>query len=257
MCENTCLEGGRCTHRLKVQTGEVQIRANDKYFALMHTKFTPFLVVSCIGTTDTQGNVIAPAEIQYQRLSSDTYELFILPKSPFGSGVIYEINLYENKLLQDTTVESNSPSVNNAFGSTAFIGNTAAYGEQWLYSRLDLSVISEIMEKEVKHAILHSKTWNQSPSPLTAIAVTARFCSFGSNWNNKIRGGNTITYSTTNADYLSLDITSAITDMRTRFIRPFEGLIVKTQTKGSGFAVLSTGDSYIAPQIFEINFREN
>ncbi len=255
LCETTCTEKTPYKHILKTNAGDLQIRTNNKYFALMRSKFTPFVVISCIGTIDAVGNIIAPAEIHGRQLSNDMYEVCLHTKSPFGMGILYEINLYENKLLQDTTVESKTPDTNNAFGGIAFIGKTAAYGEQWLYSRPDLTMLPEMMGTQINHAFLHSKVWNQNPVPLTGFFVTARFCSFGSNWNNKIRSGDMVAHSEANANYLSLNITSMIAEHRTRFIKPSEGMIFKTKMKDTGFAVLSTGDSCTAPQVLEINFR--
>lgn len=112
-----------------VEPNVFNIRANDKCFALMSERFRPFVVVSSVGAIDNTDNVIAPAKVYYERLEYNKYKITIFPKSPLASGVIFEINLYENKLLQDTTVESNNSSMNNAFGCVAFIGKTDIYGD--------------------------------------------------------------------------------------------------------------------------------
>lgn len=148
-----------------------------------------------------------------------------------------------------------NPSTNNAFGSVGFIGNSSAYGEQWLYSRLDYSRIPEIMDKRIHKAVLHMPKLNQSKVEFSAYKVSARFCSFGSNWDNKIPGETPVSDSASQSGYQSLDFTSLLVDGRTKTITKSEGLILKPKIKGSGFSVIATGDSYLAPQIMEINFR--
>ena len=147
---------------IEVNTPFMNIRANDKYFALMREKFRPFMTVSCIGTVGTNGEIIAPAQISYQKLSDRKYQITIAPCSPLGTQVLFEVNLYESKLFQDTTVESRNPHSNNAFGGVGFIGNSSAYGEQWLYSRLDFSGIPELMDQPIQRALLHIPKLNKT-----------------------------------------------------------------------------------------------
>ena len=233
----------------------LNVRANDRCFALMKERFRPFVVLSCVGSVDAAGNVIAPAKIEYQKLADRRYKIAISSASPLAQSVLFEANLYENKLLQDTTVESMNPSVNNAFGGVGFIGNSSTYGEQWLYSRLDYSRISEIMDKQIQKAVWHMPKLNQSKVDLSAYKASARFCSFGSNWDNKISGEIPVSDSSAQNGYQSLDFTSLLVDGKTRTIVKSEGLILKPKIKGAGFSVIATGDSYLAPQIMEINFR--
>lgn len=233
----------------------LNVRANDKCVALMKENFRPFVVFSCIGSVDATGNVIAPAKIEYQKLTDKRYRITIASMSPLAQSVLLEANLYENKLFQDTTVESMNPSANNAFGSVGFIGNSSAYGEQWLYSRLDYSRISEIMDKRIQKAVLHMPKLNQSKVEFSAYKVSARFCSFGSSWENKIPGDIPVSDTSSQSGYQSLNLTSLLVDGRTKTITKSEGLILKPKIKGSGFSVIATGDSCLAPQIMEINFR--
>ena len=248
-------ETGKFSFTLEVQQPFMNVRQNDKYFALMREKFRPFVTFSCIGTLDSAGNLIAPAKISYQKLSDRKYILTISATSPIGSSILFEGNLYENKLFQDTTVESLNSKVNNAFGSTAFIGNTALFGLQWLYSRPDYSKISELMDKRINRAILHIPQYNKNSVNMSAYHVITRFCSFGSNWENKIKSGSVISSTTSTAKYQSIDLTSLVIDPRTRTITKSEGLILKPDIKNSGFSAVATGDSYYAPQILEVNYR--
>ena len=245
----------KATFTIEVGQPFLNVRANDKCFALMKERFRPFVVFSCVGSVDATGNVIAPAKIEYQKLTDRRYRIAISSTSPLAQSVLFEANLYENKLFQDTTVESMNPSTNNAFGSVGFIGNSSAYGEQWLYSRLDYSKIPEIMDKRIQKAVLHMPKLNQSKVEFSAYKVSARFCSFGSNWDNKIPGETPVSDSSSQSGYQSLDFTSLLVDARTKTITKSEGLILKPKIKGSDFSVIATGDSYLAPQIMEINFR--
>lgn len=231
------------------------VRANDKYFSLMQKKFQPFVTVSCIGTVGYGGDVIAPAKISYQKISGQKYRVTVTACSPMGNGIMLEINLYEGKLIQDTTVESVNPKVNNAFGSAAFIGNTEVFGEQWLYSKLDFGKMPELADKYINRAVLYLPKYNQENVELSGYKVASRFCSFGSNWGNKVAPANYISCTSALEDYQCLDITSTLTNPGGGYLTQSNGMILRTSNKGSGFSAIATGDSYYAPQILAINFR--
>lgn len=231
------------------------VRANDRCFALMQEDFCPFVSISAIGTATAQKEIIAPARIDYQKLTDLTYALTLTPLSPMGSYVLLEANLYEPKLFQDTTVESMQPQTNNAYGTVAFVGQTAVYGEQWLYSRLDHTLMTELSGRRIKKAVLHFPRLGGDHAPLQAYRTQMRFCSFGSNWKNKVGAAAALNISTGSQGYHSLDITTLISDPTTGFYRPSDGLILRAGTKGSGFSAVATGDSCFAPQILEVNFQ--
>ncbi len=102
----------KCNARDKINfTVEVgqpfwKIRANDRYFAIMKKRFRLFVVLSCIGSLDAAGNVIAPARMEYKRLADKKYCITVSATSPLAQSVLFESSLYENKLSQDTIVES-------------------------------------------------------------------------------------------------------------------------------------------------------
>lgn len=233
----------------------LKVRSNSKYFALMRERFRPYVVFSCLASMDATGNVIAPAKLEYQKITDKKYCITVSATSPLARYLLWECNLYENKLFQDTTVESGNPSSNNAFGSVGFIGNTAAYGEQWLYTRLDYSRMPEVMDKHICKAILHIPKLNHSKVKICTYRVAARFCSFGSNWDNKIASTTFISDAYSNSGYQNIDMTSLLVNSRTGIITKTEGLILKPQIKGNGFSAIATADSYLAPQIIEINFK--
>jgi hypothetical protein len=240
---------------LEIDQPHLATKSNDRCFAVMKEEFRPLCVVSCVGATDFTGKVIVPARMSYQKLSDKEYRLSFASTNSAAHKILLEINMYENKLFQDTTVESANPTTNNVFGSVGFIGNSSLYGEQWLYTRLDNSRMPEMMDKRIHKALFHLPKLNQSNVELSAFKVSARFCSFGSTWDNKIAEGAPVSDSLIGTGYQSIDITSLFVEPRTRTLTRSEGMIFKSQIKNSGFSVIATSDSYLAPQILEINYR--
>lgn len=251
---STCRGDTPYRFSLEISKPFLEVRANDRCFVLMSEKFRPFVSVSCIGTADADGSIVAPAKLTYERCSDRRYILTVTPTSPLGVAVMTEANLYEPKLLQDTTVESRNPKTNNAFGSIGFIGTTKEYGEQWLYARPDGSKMTEMQNKKILRAILHIPRWNHSAVELSACGVTERFCSFGSTWNNKIAADVPFATPKITDRYVDLDLTSVLASPRGRWL-PGEGFILRARKKDAGFAVVATGDHYLTPQILEIHYR--
>lgn len=239
---------------LEVAKPFMEVRANNKCFSLMSERFKPFITLSCIGTAEENGNIVAPAKMDYQRLNDKTYRITVSPCTPVGKWILMEVNLYEPKLFQDTTVESMNPNSNNAFGSAAFIGNTSEYGEQWLYSRPDFNKLLELDGNKIIKTILHLPKHNSYGVEIQCFKVSARFCSFGSNWENKISASSYVTGSYSKSNYQSINLTDLLTDKFGNLIRS-DGFILRTKEKNNGFSAVATADSYYTPQIFEINFK--
>ena len=247
-------EGKPYTFNIEINKPFLETRANDKFFALMSERFRPFVTFCCIGTSDSNGNIISPAKISYQKITDRMYTLSVTPCSPLGKSVLIEANVYDTKLLQDTTVESKNPKTNNAFGSIGFIGSTKEFGEQWLYSRLDYQKITELNDKQILKAVLHLPKLSNSIVNLTISKVAARFCSFGSTWENKIAEASLLTDSQITDHFIDLNMMSILTDKQGRISRN-EGFILKAKNKNSGFSVIATSDNYLTPQILEINYK--
>lgn len=241
--------------RLLINDKATDYRCNNKYFSVMSSEFKPYIVVSSIGCLDVNGCVIAPAEVSYSHPKNEVFEIKIKPISPYVEYVLFEINLHEPKLFQDTTVESKNSKNNNAFGGTAFIGDSTTYGEQWLYSRPELNEISEFYGRWVNKAVLYMPCFDKNNVALTAFGIPRRFCSFGSTWENKIGLSELIAHSEIKNGYQSFTFTDLITEEFTGYLTRCEGFILRSKKKDSGFSVISTGDSCYAPQIFEINFK--
>lgn len=228
-------------------------RSNNKYFSLMRAKFRPLVTISSIGSLDYKDRFISPAFLSYIPLSNNSYQISISSENENTEFVIFEINMYDEKLLQDTTVESRSAGSNNAFGSVAFLGNTMAYGEQWLYSRADFTRIPELFDKKINGATVHYPRFDDNNIKLSAFKVSSRFCSFGSNWSNKIGYTYSVSDSIISPNYQSVDLTNLITDPYTGKLVYSEGWVLKTQVKVSDYTAITTGDSHFAPVVIEIN----
>ena len=227
------------------------IRSNDKCFSIMREKFVPFITVSCIGVLNDRGEVVAPCELHNRKVNEKKYILSFTSQSKSGKNIFFEINMQETKLFQDTTVESRHPKMNNAFGGTAFLGRTDTFGEQWLYSRLELSNLPQLQNKRIAKAILHISKLNCSDCLLTIHRISTRFCSFGSNWKNKISITDPLTESVASNGYYHFDITNLIRDIK----KKSENYVIRAKDLNSKPAVISTGDSFFKPQILEVTFK--
>ena len=227
-----------------------EVKCNEKYFAFMKEQFKPFLTVSCVGSLTTAGVVTAPCKIGARKVSDREYVLTVKPESKTAKYVTVEANLHEQKLFQDTTVESLHPKANNAFGGVAFIGSTRQFGEQQLYARLDFSILPHLHDKRIRKAILRLPNLNHSAKPLLASRTVNRFCSFGSNWENKIALAEFLGEAEISKHFYSFDIKDIVTQATVRSA----DFVIRQKSEDGKVAVLSTGDSYCNPLILGINY---
>lgn len=231
------------------------LRMNSKYIAFMTQWLEPLITVLCTGTLGKNGEVSGDAELICRKTSSKTISIKMRAKHSEAKYVMFEINMYEPKLLQDTTVESKKPDENNVFGNTAFIGTSNCCGEQWLFSRMDFSKIVDLVPHEINSAKLHLPKLNDSNLMISAYKVKKRFCSFGSNWKNKVGVGDFVSRSYNNGDYISLDITGFLINNESKKLIYTDGLLLKCDDAQNQFVVVPTADSCYSPQIVEINYR--
>lgn len=232
-----------------------QILSNDGCFSIMLEKFRPYLTVSCIGTIDENGKIIAPAQIDYLKLNNNKYKLIVSPYNKDGKQMLFEVNLYEQKLFQDTTVESLRPTKKNAFGGISFVGISEYFGNQWMYIRPEMIREMDIINKNTNYVKLYFPRLNKKTFELSAYKTSRRFCSFGSRWEKKVGAGTYISDVLYEDKYASLDITDLVLSEKNNQIPMINGIIIKPKTSEQGFAVLTTGDCYYAPPIIEINYK--
>ena len=243
------------SHSIKLKTDRAfsTTRSNNKYFALMIDKFTPFVYVSASGIEHSNGCINSPFTVTNRKISEYEYEILVSGNIGKGKYFVFEINMYEKKLIQDTTVESFNPKVNNAFGSTAYIGSTSEFGEQWLYSRIDYMRMNAISGCRVKNATAYIPKLSSNDLDISAYNVSERFCSFGLNWNNKKSESNYVNRSGSTDRYVVIDITSALIHEKSKQVIATNGLILKPAKKND-FVAITTGDSCFLPQIIAINY---
>ena len=232
-----------------------EVFSNKRCFSLKMNDGTPFLTLSCIGSLDEDNSVIGACEVMYKAVDNNQYVVTILPKNKEAKYTFYEINFHEFKLFQDTTVDSFLPDANNAFGGTAFIGNSETYGEQWLYSKPDFSLVPELLLHKINRAILHIPKLNNKSIGICVFPLQKRFCSVGTTWNNKIAYiSEKEKLSSNKNEYLDIDITEFVVNKNNDYLIRTDGFVIKSCIDNNDYIVISTGDSYYAPQILELNY---
>ena len=164
-----------------------------------------------------------------------------------------EINFYEPKLMQDTPVSARFPNENNAFGPVAFIGKTSFFGVQWLYSRLDLNKLPELNRKLIRNMTLYIPKYTGHSMAVQVYTLPNRFCSFGSNWNNKVSLGALRETNQSRGDYLSLDLTSLYVS-RNRLSEADGFVLAPCRNTDQDYLAVSTGDSYAMPQVLCVKY---
>ena len=229
-----------------------KIKTNGKYFALMRDNLRAALTVSGIGAFDDGGTLISTVHIGHEVRGETEYVLRTSSDDERASSVLFEINLFAQKLILDTTVESAHPKQNNAYGSAAFIGRTKAFGEQWLYSRPNMAQMKELRTKYIQSVHLYIPMIAPTEERIAVFGIESRFCSIGSNWINRKKSTQRHARSEPQGKYQSIDITDILAP-RGRISKQSDGMIFKSV--GASFAPVFTADSFYAPQILAIKYR--
>ena len=225
-------------------------RSNNHFFSVMRERFIPFITVSCIGTLNACGKVSACCEVYNEKINDFEYLLTFCTADKCPNRIAVEINMQEPKLFQDTTVESKHPTMNNVFGGVSFLGTSKDFGEQWLYSRLEISNIAQIQSKKIIKSILHVPQLGYNTTPITVHRISERFCSFGSNWENKIAVKDTVATSSESNGYYHLDLTKLLGNFR----KKSENFVIRGNATNKP-VIISTGDSFYSPQILEVKYQ--
>lgn len=232
----------------------LSMRSNNQCLVLLKDGFIPFLSISCFGASETYKYNTEPAVIKHQKITDIKYNITISPYNNHNKYLFFEVNLYEHKAIQDTTVESAIPQKNNAFGGVAFIGNSKIFGEQWLYSKIDFYTLREISNKKIKKAIWHIPKHNKNFTEIDIFELKSRFCSFGSNWENKNEDSTFLGSAVDNGNYIDIDITKMLENAQKNESIISEGIIIKPKQTNNSYVTISTGDNYFKPQIIEVNY---
>jgi hypothetical protein len=229
-------------------------RMNSKCFAYMKEKFVPFATVNCVYVGDGNKTELAGAELAMKKDSDLQYRLRMTSTIENATKLNWEINLYEPKLIQDTTVESRRPNENNAYGNVAFLGHSADHGVQYLYSRFDFDKIKVDSLKKMKRILLHVPYYMAGDQNIRVAAPFRRFCSFGSNWANKVpTNGVSVTY-WKESDRVVFDLTQYLLAGNGKF-KENNGIVL-CPSKSNGVSVMATADNYNMPQMIEIQYEK-
>lgn len=237
---------------LKTDRPFFDVRANKKTVSLMADRFLPFATVGLIGVK--RGEEWLPSSILLQQESGQSFITGFDPRCKEKCEITVEIGLYENKLIQDTTVESRNAYENNVYGASAFLGYTDLCGEQWLYSKFDTQKLSDLFGVHLIKAQLYIPKLCKGAGRLSAFRVATRFCSFGWNWENKVDASAQISDIQSTERFVILDVTKLLDDCFHGALENQGGFILKSAERRCGYSVLSTADSYSAPQILKVEF---
>ena len=246
------VKGNSLKFYLKHTSKQEYVRFNPSCFTVMKEEFNPFLSISALYAENGNGT-FSPVEIKYNHQGNQNYEIQLSHDIPNGQ-FSFEVNLYEPKLFQDTTVESIHPDDNNVYGAVGFIGKTKQHGEQWLYSRPDFSKIPQLTSR-VNKVLLHIPILNVSLENIDVYIPQKRFCSFGSTWDRRVEMSNKVASSYNDGKYVTIDVTAMFAENSNRVLTYNEGLIFKKPKGKNDSIVISTGDCYSAPQILEVQIK--
>ena len=168
--------------------------------------------------------------------------------------ILFEINLYEGKFFQDTTVESGAPDRNNCYGSVSFLGQTAALGEQWLYTKTSRKKVFDVENIPIQSVRMFIPVFQKGTILPTAYLPLERFCSFGSTWKKKIPYTKILTTAQYNEGYYILDLSDLLINPSTQYLRQTDGFILRLTNNSSDCSIIATGDCCITPQFLEIRY---
>ena len=234
--------------------GSTEVKSNSKYFAFMSGKFEPQFTVNAMYAEDDYESVFFNAELSVEKRTDSVYELEAYSCKD-ATKVLYEMNLYESKLIQDTTVESRRPEENNVYGSISFVGKSPECGTQYLYSRIDVSMLGKIKDSEFDSVGLYVPYYMTTGAPLRLHTPFKRFCSFGSNWSNKIQSTDIHINGSIQKGFFEFDLSSHLLDKRGR-LKTSDGIVIRPYTVDERFSIIATADNYFTPQILRLNLKK-
>lgn len=227
---------------------------NSKYFAFMKQKFVPSFTVSPIGVKGDEsfGALLLTA---YKEKEAGRYHLTFT--SPDTSGEMFvEFNMYEPKLIQDTTVESAHPDENNAYGVAAFVGHSDIFGAQQLYMKFNYPMLGDLGKERISNIKLYLPILGGDMPPLEALHMDNRFCSFGSVWNKRIKPSDQYLPVKYHNGFCCIDLSEAMID-RTGRLKFSNGFHLRADRDSVGYCSLATGDSHLFPSVLEVRCVEN
>lgn len=229
------------------------VHSSKGNFSIMKEKFKPLLAISTLYSVSEDGKY-APVKVNWDKAGEGIYSVEL--QAEFNADrIIFEANVYEVKLFQDTTVEERYPKDNNVYGAIGFIGNTEWFERQWLYIRPYFLNISELYSEYIDKVILHIPMFYKNTESIQVSTPMRRFCSFGSNWGNKMNITEKRCKFKFSERYLSVDVTDYFAPGSDHRLTANNGLIIKGSDILNEQVIVSTGDNYSAPMILEIKTK--
>ena len=226
---------------------------NGSCFSLLQTEFLPFLNIGGIYGSDEKKEF--PVSLTSRKIGDKTFEI-IIDGGIKAFKLLFEISLYTEKIVFDTTVESKNPHKNNVFGNVAFLGFTKEYGEQWLYMRFDCLHFFDLNSYLTEKAKLYLPKIGGDKGALKAYRLNKAWCSYGTNWENKVESFDVKYEVQREEQYEVIEVTEIIKEIL-NFQQPRDpGLLIKNESK-HGYSIVATADSYYQPQILEIRLRKS
>lgn len=233
-------------------TTQKDVKNNSKNFAFMQSKFEPVVTFNAMFAENRYRDTFYNIMLHSNKITDNLYELELIASNENAFQLTYDINMYEPKLIQDTTVESKNPCENNAYGNISFLGKSSCLGIQFLYSRVDMEKMDLPTNIQILNVKIHIPYYTINGNDFRISVPVKRFCSFGSNWNNKIPYSNDVLLGIRNNGYITFDISKYVISKTGKW-NPNEGFVIKSQ--GEHFSIIGTGDNYYTPQIIEITFK--
>ena len=236
--------------RLHITTKkEYYIYENLRCYALTSGVYQPVLnILGLYGKSEEQ---VCPVKVSSISNSGNEYDAEIASEENVTE-IVFEINLYVNKFVLDTTVEEDRPDVNNVYGGIAFLGRKGRDTEQRLYTRIDGTKLSDLSRCNVMRATLYLPKISGGNSSLTAYKLGLPWCTLGTTWNNKIDYVKELPKIRTLKKYESVNITEYIREvMKENTLRDAGTML----SGGSEQTVVTTGDSCAYPQIIELRLK--
>ena len=218
----------------------------------MENHFKPIFNFSALFAKD-DGNKLCPLLMSYFEQNKQEGKVAFFATDECCTQGVIELNFYEPKLMQDTPVSEKRPTENNAFGAIAWMGQSSFYGSQWFYFRPDFHNLPEMKNKVIQKITLYLPCWNTSNLLLEMHDLQSRFCSFGSNWENKIGTGKRKYGASQEDGYLGIDVTN-LYSYSGKLTETIGTVLIAEPTRQNPYQVISTADCYARPPILCVKY---
>ena len=229
-----------------------EFRKSKNCVGLMENHFTSIFNFSALFAKG-EDDELSPLLVSYFEKNKQEGKVAFFAADECCTQGVMEMSFYEPKLMQDTPVSEKRPNENNAFGAVAWMGQSSFYGSQWLYFRPDFHNLPEMKNKVIQKITLYLPCWNTSDLLIEMHSLQSRFCSFGSNWENKIGAGQRRCAASQKDGYLSIDVTQ-LYSYSGQLTASIGSVLIARPTNQASFQIISTADCYARPPILCVKY---